>query len=238
VAAKKAATKKASKTAFTQRSEKGGPSGLPFCIERVQAWPCEGHACTRSRSIARVDYRPLTSEYWEDFLSVMGPKGGDAGCFCMFYRQKSSVFSEMAGEANRALMKEIVDSGAVPGLIGYRDGAPVGWVQVGPREWYGRLERSRVTKPLDDREAWAITCFVIPKEHRRSGVSKDLLLAAVDYAKSQGVDLVEGYPVEPRTEAVPDFWSWMGFASIFQACGFEEVARRSETRPFMRLDLT
>lgn len=179
----------------------------------------------------------MTPEYWKDFLTVMGPKGGDAGCFCMYYRQKTSEFSDRAGATNKTLMKEIVDFGQVPGLIGYREGVPVGWVQVGPRDWYGRLQRSRVTKPLDDREAWSITCFVIPKEHRRAGVARDLLQAAVDYARTQGADLVEGYPVEPRTDSVPDFWSWMGFASMFQACGFEEVARRSETRPFMRLEL-
>jgi GNAT superfamily N-acetyltransferase len=184
-----------------------------------------------------VDFKPVTPETWADFLTVMGPKGGDAGCFCMFYRLKSSEFQKTQGEANKALMKEIVDSGTVPGLIGYRDDVPVGWVQVGPREWYGRLQRSRVTKPLDDRPAWAITCFVIPTEHRRTGVATELLEGAVSYARSRGAELVEGYPVEPRTEEVPDFWSWMGFASMFTSCGFTEVARRSETRPFMRLEV-
>lgn len=184
-----------------------------------------------------MDTAPVTPGIWDDFLEVMGPRGGDAGCFCMYYRQTSSEFDESKGDQNKALMKEIVDTGRPPGLIGYRDGSPVGWVQVGPRDWYGRLARSRVTKPLDDREAWAITCFVIPKEHRRTGVATELLNAAVEYARDQGAEVVEGYPVEPRKDRVPDFWSWMGFASMFEACGFEEVARRSETRPFMRREL-
>ncbi len=155
----------------------------------------------------------------------------------MFYRQTSREFNENTGEANKMSMKSIVDSGQVPGLVGYREGVPVGWVQVGPREWYGRLQRSRVTKPLDDRPAWAITCFVIPKAHRRTGVATELLRAAVEYARSQGADMVEGYPLEPKTDEVPAFWSWMGFPSMFEACGFVEVDRRSETRPFMRLEL-
>ncbi|MGB8360388.1 MAG: GNAT family N-acetyltransferase [Acidimicrobiia bacterium] len=184
-----------------------------------------------------MDVEPVTSQNWDDFLAVMGPKGGDAGCFCMFYRLKSSDFARTQGEANKRLMKEIVDSGTVPGLIGYRDGVPVGWVQVGPREWYGRLQRSRVTKPVDDRPAWAITCFVIPKEHRRAGVATELLEAAVEYARSKGAQLVEGYPMMPRTDDVPDFWAWMGFESMFASCGFTEVARRSETRPYMRREL-
>lgn len=184
-----------------------------------------------------MEVRPVTSENWDDFLEVMGPRGGEAGCFCMFYRQTSREFDENKGERNKALMKNIVDSGQVPGLVGYRDGAPVGWVQVGPREWYGRLDRSRVTKPLDDRPAWAITCFVIPKEHRRTGVASALLAAAVDYARDMGAEVVEGYPVEPKGEDVPAVWSWMGFPSMFESCGFKEVARRTDTRPFMRYEL-
>jgi GNAT superfamily N-acetyltransferase len=184
-----------------------------------------------------MDIRPVTPETWEAFLEVMGPKGGDAGCFCMFYRQTSREFGESRGEPNRLAMKEIVDSGQVPGLIGYRDGLPLGWVQVGPRRWYGRLGRSRVTKPLDERDAWAITCFVVPKRYRGQGVASDLLRAAVEYAREQGAEVVEGYPVEPRNGAMPDFSAWMGFASMFAGCGFVEVARRSETRPFMRLEL-
>lgn len=184
-----------------------------------------------------MEVRAVTPENWDDFLEVMGPRGGEAGCFCMFYRQTSREFDENKGERNRALMKDIVDSGQVPGLIGYRDGAPVGWVQVGPRDWYGRLYRSRVTKPLDDRPAWAITCFVIPREHRRTGVASALLAAAVDYARDMGAEVVEGYPVDPKSEEVPGIWSWMGFPSMFESCGFREVARRTDTRPFMRLEL-
>jgi len=184
-----------------------------------------------------MQWRPVTPETWKDFLAVMGPRGGDAGCWCMWYRLKSSEFGESEGEERQAMMKEIIDAGPPPGLIGYRDGVPVGWVQVGPREQYGRLGRSRVTKPLDDRRAWGVTCFVVPKKHRRQGVAGELLQAAVEYAGEQGAELVEGYPVEPRDGGAPDFWSWMGFASMFRSCGFEEAARRSETRPFMRLEL-
>ena len=185
-----------------------------------------------------MEVRPVTPEIWDDFLEVMGPRGGEAGCFCMLYRQTSREFDENKGERNKQLMKDIVDSGQVPGLIGYRDGVPVGWVQVGPREWYGRLDRSRVAKALDDRPAWAITCFVIPREHRRTGVASALLAAAVDHARDQGAEVIEGYPVEPKSGEVPAIWSWMGFPAMFESCGFEEVARRTETRPFMRLDLS
>ena len=184
-----------------------------------------------------MEVKLVTPETWDDFLAVMGPRGGDAGCFCMYYCQTSTEFEKSKGEANKALMKRIVDSGVVPGLIGYRDGVPAGWVAVGPRDWYGKLLRSRVAKRVDDREAWSVICFVVPKEFRGHGVATALLGEAVEFARSQGATVIEGYPVEPRKGRMPDFWAWMGFASMFEDWGFVEVARRSETRPFMRKEL-
>ncbi|MBW3602914.1 MAG: GNAT family N-acetyltransferase [Actinobacteria bacterium] len=184
-----------------------------------------------------LEVRPLTAETWRDFLAVMGPRGGDAGCWCMFNLQSSREFDAHKGDDNRQLMRARVEAGEVPGLIGYLDGQPVGWVAVQPRETYGRLSRSPIAKPLDDRPAWAVTCFVVVKAHRGKGLAAALLDAAVDYAASEGASLVEGYPVEPRHDRTADQWAWTGLASMFTGCGFREVARRSETRPFMRREL-
>jgi len=45
---------------------------------------------------------------------------------------------------------------------------------------------------------------------------------------------VEGYPVEPEKSGIPDLFAYHGLASMFRDTGFQEVARRSETRPIMR----
>ena len=63
---------------------------------------------------------------------------------------------------------------------------------------------------------------------------KRLLDAAVEFARSQGATAVEGYPIEPRSDHMPEIYAWMGLASMFEKSGFEEIARRSETRPLMR----
>ena len=64
-----------------------------------------------------------------------------------------------------------------------------------------------------------------------------LLRAAVDYVREQGGTAVEGYPIVPRVDQVPTLFAFTGFASVFEAEGFVEALRRSETRPIMRLYL-
>ncbi|MGB7859776.1 MAG: GNAT family N-acetyltransferase [Acidimicrobiia bacterium] len=185
-----------------------------------------------------LETKELSIETHQDWLEIMGPQGGAAGCFCTFFRQTSREFEENKGDENRRLARTWIEAGEMPGLIGYLDRKPVGWVQIGPRHRYSRLYRSPISRPLDNRDAWAVTCFVIAKSHRRQGVGLALLRAAVDYAKQNGATVLEGYPMEARSNETPPIWAWMGFDTMFERCGFHEVERRSPTRPFMRLDLT
>ncbi len=134
------------------------------------------------------------------------------------------------------MLRDITDD-RPPGLLAYEDGEPVGWVCVAPREEFGRIQRSRITKAVDETPVWSIVCFFIPGRHRGKGVGAALLEAAVEYAAERGAKAVEGYPVEPRRERMPDLYAWMGLASMFEAAGFTEIARRSETRPLFRKTL-
>src|SRR5881396_3396410 len=100
------------------------------------------------------------------------------GCYCMFYRAsgKHEVPPGMTySEANRRALKELVDRGVVPGLIGYEHGQPVGWVSLGPREDYAKLKRSPVMKPIDDKRVWSIVCFFVDVKARHRGVAEALL---------------------------------------------------------------
>jgi len=130
-------------------------------------------------------------------------------------------------------MQSLVASGAVPGLIAYRDGRPVGWISVGPREDYPRLTNSPIMKPVDDRPVWSIVCFFIDARERGKGVSKALLRGAMDYARLQGARLLEAYPVDKRVRSHP-LSMWFGAKSLYDKAGFKEVARRKKTRPVVR----
>jgi hypothetical protein len=66
------------------------------------------------------------------------------------------------------------------------------------------------------------------------GVNLFLIKSAIEYAKDKGINILEAYPFEPKGDKVPDVFAYTGFLSTFQKAGFNEVARRSPTRPIMR----
>ncbi len=186
---------------------------------------------TPSRDITVL---PLTPDRWDDLVELFGPNGAVAGCWCMWFRQTAAEFDRQHGEPNRALMKQLVDSGTVPGLIAYIDGRPRGWCSVAPRKEFGRINRSRILAPVDDRPVWSIVCFFVQRTARGIGLGTALLDAAVAYAASQGAQVVEGYPIDTRDGRATPGAIYVGTAAMFDAAGFEEVARNSSTRPIMR----
>ena len=155
----------------------------------------------------------------------------------MYYRRsgKHDVPAGMTySEANKRALKSLVDRGVVPGLIGYENGRPIGWVSLGPREDYAKLRRSPVMKPVDERPVWSIVCFVVDPQTRRRGVAEAMLSGAVRWARKQGVTLLEAYPCD-RTKKSADDSMWFGAKSMYDQEGFEEVARRKPQRPVVRL---
>lgn len=103
----------------------------------------------------------------------------------------------------------------------------------GPRSAFVRLEASRILAPVDDAPVWSVPCFYVAPAARNRGVSVALLEAACDYGRERGGDILEGYPVEPVERQSPAF-VWTGLAAAIEAAGFQEVERRSDTRPIMR----
>lgn len=185
----------------------------------------------------KLQFHPLTSDRWSDFERLFGPRGACGGCWCMLWRLTRSEFEQQKGAANKAAMRRLVDSGVVPGILAYDGDEPVGWCAVAPRTSYPGLARSRVLKPLDDQPVWSVSCLFIRKSHRRRGVSVELLRAAVEFVRGQGGAIVEGYPVEPRTEQVPEVFAWTGLVRSFEKAGFTERHRWSDTRPIMRCEI-
>ena len=184
---------------------------------------------------ARLAFRSLTPPRWADLLRLFGPRGACAGCWCMYWRRKRSEYERAKGAGNRGAFRKIVLSGATTGILAYRGREPIAWCAMAPRADYPVLANSRILKPVDDTPVWSVTCLFVRREHRRGGVTVPLLRAAVDHVKQRGGRIVEGYPIDPGPAPFPSAFAWTGLASAFRKAGFKEVARRSATRPIMRI---
>ncbi|MFY9916220.1 MAG: GNAT family N-acetyltransferase [Nocardioidaceae bacterium] len=192
-----------------------------------------------ARTRQRLETRPLTTATWADLEELFAMPGGSIvrGCWCMYYRVTGTVsVSSAAGVDHKKQLCDLVDRGTVPGLVGYVDGAPVGWISLGPREDYLKLQRSPIMKPVDDAEVWSIVCTYVAKSHRGLGLQHQLLAGAIDYARDEGVRTLEAYPVDKPERSHADFM-FFGSRGLYERAGFREVVRRSPTRVVMRRGL-
>jgi GNAT superfamily N-acetyltransferase len=186
---------------------------------------------------ARLTFHPVTPKRWDDLEQLFGTRGAREGCWCMRWRLPRHRFEQQKGEANRQALKAGIEAGSVRGIIGYVNGEPAAWCSVGPREGFVGLEASEILAPVDDAPVWSVGCFFVAKRFRLHGMATPLLKAAVDYAASEGVRIVEGYPLIPIKDKIPVAFAWTGFLSTFMAAGFVEVERRAPIRPIVRIEL-
>jgi GNAT superfamily N-acetyltransferase len=156
----------------------------------------------------------------------------------MVWRRSRADWERGKGTGNRAAFQRVVRRGPAPGILAYADGQPIAWCAIAPRETYVQLERSRVLKRIDAEPVWSVSCLFVTRALRRRGVSIALLRAAGEFAASQGARIIEGYPVEPYSEKMPDAFAWTGTIAAFRAAGYAEAARGSAKRPIMRLHVT
>ena len=186
-----------------------------------------------------LDIRPLTEACLTDLAALFDEGGDPKTCRCSFWRVAGVGWQDWSKAKNQAVLSSLAGRDPAPGLVAYRDGRAVGWVSLGPREDYARLERSKVLARLDDKPVWSIVCFVVSRKLRGQGIAQALLGAAVDYARDHGATLVEAYPVDPSRGRVPAASAYMGPLGMFERAGFEVVERRqwnaaSPVRPIVR----
>jgi GNAT superfamily N-acetyltransferase len=188
-----------------------------------------------SISINHLTIEPVTKKNWNKFVQLFGERGACGNCWCMYYRLSKSDFQEgKIDNGNKRAIKVLIRDEKPVGLIGLIDGLPVAWCAFAPREDFIKLERSRVHKRIDNEDVWSIPCFFIDKNHRRSGISVQLLNGAIQYARENGIKIIEAYPTIPTQNNIPDSFAWIGLYKSFERAGFEIVDRKSKNRPMVR----
>ena len=160
----------------------------------------------------------------------------------MYFRRRGLSWSNSTAADNRDGLRALAAGDPAPGLVAYRDGRAIGWVSIGPRESYERLNGAKLLAPIDERPVWSIVCFVVSRRARGSGVAAALLRAAIAYAAERGATTVEAYPVADERGLVPPASAYQGVQSMFAKAGFEVATLRrfnaaSPPRPILRLEL-
>jgi GNAT superfamily N-acetyltransferase len=172
-----------------------------------------------------LEIHPATADRFDDVATLLAPKDADApACWCLYFRLSSGDFGRVKGAERRETMRRLTGAPDAPGVIAYRDGQPVGWCALGPRDGMGRLQRSRTIPLLAGEGVWSIVCFVVAPGHRRQGVAGALLAGAVEYARSRGAVVVEGYPAATGGERISTAFAYTGTETMFRRAGFTKAA--------------
>lgn len=191
-----------------------------------------------------MQVRPVHEVPFDDVATVFGTKGDAAHCWCQWWKLTNAEYRATA-DADRCdlLHAQSRDAATSPGVLAYRDDVPVGWCGVEPRPRYARIRRTKALaaalqgEDLDDDTVWSVVCFVVPREHRGSGVTRALLAGAVATAKAGGARVVEAYPVDTGGARIPSADLFQGSLSVFVDAGFDVVGWQKPGRPVVRLAL-
>lgn len=176
-----------------------------------------------------------TTARWDDVQHALTGGGDGADCQCIWPMLSNKDWDETTTSQRTEMLRTEIAEGPPPGLIAYVDGEAAGWIRIGPRTRQARILRTRMIataseEPLDDDSVWAVTCFVVRREHRGSGLNLELLRAAVDYAGAAGARIIEGYPVDTGGEKKRTNDLFHGTLATFLAAGFTEQAEMKPGR--------
>ncbi|WP_164233897.1 GNAT family N-acetyltransferase [Microbacterium hydrocarbonoxydans] len=179
---------------------------------------------------------------WDDVQHALTGGGDGASCQCIWPVLSNKDWNATTTPQRKEMLREEIQTGPPPGIIAYVDGEAAGWIRIGPRTRQARVPRTRIiaassTEPFDDDSVWAVTCFVVRREHRGTGLNTELLRAAVEYARESGARLIEGYPVDTRGQQKRSNDLFHGTLSTFLAAGFEEKTEMKPGRALVTLDL-
>lgn len=183
----------------------------------------------------RVEIKPLAPELLGDFLKFFdgtafsdNPKWSSCYCQC-FYEDHSAIkWSERSASQNRTLACERIQGGLMQGYLAFVDGSPVGWCNAAPRYLLHALD----DEPTPEAETiGAIICFLVEPSHRGRGIARQLLDAACDGLRRQGLRIAEA---NPRTQASSPAANHFGPLGMYLAAGFTVHREDEDGSVFVR----
>ena len=175
----------------------------------------------------------LTDQRRADFLALLARDEHGGQCWCVAWWVPTwDEYVAQTPEQHREVRDALFERDVHDGYLAYVDGAPVGWVQAGPRDDLPKIAESFSLAP--DRDTWAISCFMVLAPYRGQGLARLIFTAAVDDIRSRGARAVEGYPLHGTGHEAEEVWT--GPESLYVGAGFTE-RDRGPRRAVYRLEL-
>ncbi|QWZ09864.1 GNAT family N-acetyltransferase [Nocardioides panacis] len=180
--------------------------------------------------------RALTAETWGDFAGLVEANNGVwGGCWCMGFHPEG-VGEGRTVTGNRDAKLAHVREGTVHQILVYDGEECVGWCQYGPPAELPTIKNPKAYDAgLTDLPDWRIGCMFTGKGHRRAGVARAAVTAALGAIEAAGGGVVEAYPEQVEGRG-PQRGSYLhtGPESLFEELGFERDRRIAKWRWVMR----
>jgi GNAT superfamily N-acetyltransferase len=171
-------------------------------------------------------YTPVDETNWADLEKLFESKGGPHNCWCMVWRNMSEGTDRGNKADKKAALQNYVTHKNPVGLLCYDLSEPIAWCSIAPRDSYRELSGDHTLTNV-----WSLVCFFIKRAYRQKGISELLIQQAIQYAKDNGAEYVEVYPVDPDSPS----YRFMGFKPVFDQLGFEFKHKAGQRRYVMTI---
>lgn len=180
--------------------------------------------------------KPLAPDTWADFAALVEANNGVwGGCWCMGFHPEG-IGRDSTAAGNREAKCAHVDNGTVHQMLVFAGAECVGWIQYGPPAEVATIKNPRAyQKGLTTLPDWRIGCVFTGRGHRRQGVARAGLAAALEAIAEAGGGVVEAYPEQLEGRG-PQQGAYLhtGPETLFVEFGFVRDRRIAKWRWVMR----
>jgi GNAT superfamily N-acetyltransferase len=171
---------------------------------------------------SEIEIHPVSASRLPDFLAFFdgeaftdNPKWGFCYCQFSYVDHSATEWKTRELQVNRQAACQRIEGDAMRGYLAYKGGVPVGWCNAAPRTMLAVFDDE---PDPDATTIGQITCFIVAKAHRGTGVAKALLAAACEGFRGQRLRIVEA---TANPKASTDAENHYGPLSMYLAAGFE-----------------
>jgi GNAT superfamily N-acetyltransferase len=168
--------------------------------------------------------KPLDAETWDAFAELVERNNGVfGGCWCMGYHpERAQRGKGDETKSNRELKEDRVRTGrAHAALVIDEEGKAQGWCQYGPPEELPAIKHKReYDKYAPKKPDWRITCLYVDKSHRRQGVARAAIQAAISQIAQAGGGRVEAISEATAGRTAPGRFLFSATVELFEEHGF------------------